>query len=498
MSFLDRLDKLGPRALDKIDKLAPGALDRVGSTVVRLTPKALAEARLEVHAKRREEELAVAQAARAEADRKVRQAEVAATVNQPFLAAVRTWTDPETLLQQPVAVRQALTAAGNAAQPLLRGSGAAAITSGESTWVEAAPALLEHLLKAAEAAKARNPRLALDITEVLLAAKPASRASWRQRALAAEIAGDLPTAVHAHQAYLNLTQGDRLGVMELVKELQERDDRRVRFLSALDVVLRAVSLPGPVRATAEQVREALHGPTPRKELDKAVTGLMREVAALPVSDLAHPATQDVLHHAGRWHRQSRLSPAPLPEDLAHDLTVLRTYELRRRLAGSRVCLVSDDPQRLKGSGRGEQVDGYDVVVRFGPTRNSPADGGSRTDLQVIRHDAKLGWNTEAGLRLVLAERPEDWVTAMRSHLVPGRQHAIAEKALRQPLRNPVKDETPGPVSDAYQLIRLLDLLAVCESVDLIGFTPATDFGPAEQAWLTPRLERLDDHVIGVR
>jgi len=182
--------------------------------------------------------------------------------------------------------------------------------------------------------------------------------------------------------------------------------------------------------------------------------------------------------------------------------VLRLNDLRQRLNGSRLCVITDDAPRLSGSGLGERVDGYDVVVRVGASRPSPADAGSRTDLQVLRHDATEGWEIQAWMRMILADGPQDWVTATRARLIPGRQHAVAEKLLHRPLQYPVAadpvDQQAPEHSDAYQLIRLLDVLAVCETVDLVGFHPEEDFADDELAWLTPRLERLDDHAIGVR
>ncbi|GAA3626242.1 hypothetical protein GCM10022223_49370 [Kineosporia mesophila] len=500
MSIIDKLDQLTPRAIAEIRKL---------------TPRAIAEARLEAQAERRAAQAAAAEAAHEEATRLAHQVEVAETVNRPFLQATVRWAEPESLAARPKSVRGPLTEITRAAQALRQGNDSVAIISGERSWVEALPSLVEKLLEVAETARGKDPHLSLEITEVLLAARPASRASWRQRALAGEHAGDLPTAMHAHQAYLNLTSGDRLGVKNKLRALEERDDRRLRLVTVLDAALRAGT---GLREPMQLVLGLLNRPTPRKELDAAVAVLLDQVLALPLAELARPTEQDVLHHLSRWQRYATLDPAPLAENVARNLRVLRLNDLRQRLAGNRVCLVTDDAQRLKGSGQGARVDDYDVVVRFGPTRNSPADGGTRTDVQVIRHDAKMGWNTQTRLRLILSDDPDDaddldeagspgdWLAAVRSQLVPGRQPAIVEKALRRPLRNPVRDDTE-PVAgtaeqplqtDAYQVLRLLDLLAVCEVVDLVGFHPEHDFTHAEMAWLRPRLEQLDDHAIGVR
>ncbi|MBT0771059.1 hypothetical protein KIH74_19120 [Kineosporia sp. J2-2] len=464
------------------------------SRLTRLTPTAIVDAVTEASEQRRLARREAERQARELAETAARHAQVAATVNRPLLRAITTWTEPETLAHRPRPVRAQLTGIAGDVQKMMRTPGAAAITSGERSWAEAVPKLVDELLRCAELARAEAPDLTLDITTVLLAARPASRASWRQRALAAEELGDLPTAVRAHQAYLNLTRGDRLGVRERLRRLEDLDDLRLRLATALDTALRAGA---PLPGTAADLRDLLLEPTPGPVRDEAVAGLAAAMTRMPVTDLTSPLTQDVLHLAVRWRREVALVPPPLDEDPARDLTVLRLNDLRQRLTGSRVCLVSPHTPRLHGSGLGGRVEDYDVVVRFGPPRNTARDAGTRTDLQVIRHDAIDGWNAQAWLRMILADEPRDWVTAVRGRLVPGRQHAVAEKSLHRPVEIPgdTPDEEPR---DAYQLIRLLDVLAVCDTVDLFGFRPEEDFAAAELAWLTPRLEQLDEYAIGVR
>jgi hypothetical protein len=458
----------------------------------RLASTALGGAVLDAQAQRRAAQLEAAQQAREAQERRVRHKQVAETVNLPFLAAIQRWLDPETLDPRPEAARKAMTGIGETVQELMRTAAGPAVASGQTPWPEARAGLFEQVLAGGEAIRPSDPRLTIEISTVLLAARPASRASWRMRALAAENAGDLPTAIQAHQSYLNLTHGETLGVVDLVRKLQERDDRRLRLIRALTAADRD-TLPRP----APRVLKMLEKPTPRKELDRGVAQLVKALAALPVGELSRQATQDVLYQASRWKRYVEVTPPPLEEDTARGLSVLRLNDLRRRLGGSRLAVITDAHHRLSGTGLGERVDGYDVVARIGAIRTGPQDGGTRTDLQVLRHDAVNGWDTETWLRMILADDPRDWVEAVRSRLVPGRQHAVAEKVLRHPLRYPVGDGAPAR-SEAYQLIRLLDVLAVCESVDLVGFRPDEDFTEAELAWLTPRLERLDDHAIGVR
>ncbi|GAB3262924.1 hypothetical protein [Kineosporia babensis] len=478
-----------------------------------LTPRAIGQARAEAQAERRAAQLEAARIAREQAEIRALQEHVAEQLNAPFLAAVAAWTESGAWPDLPAEVREQLDQIAAQVQTVMNGPGSAAIVSGERAWADALPGMVEQLLSCGEAAKAKAPGLSVAITGVILASRPGSRASWRQRALAAENTGDLPTAIHAHQSYLNITHNNRLGVIERVQALTERDDRRLRLAIALRTATKARA---PLPAEGALALQMLEQPTPRRVLDDAVAKLAVALAALPVAELARPDLQDVLHGAVRWRRHARLKPAPLTEDNARELLVLRLNDLRQRLAGSKVCLVTPLRHRLLDAGLGERVDEYDVVVRFGPSGNVPADAGSRTDLQVIQHDAIDGWDVQAWLRLILADDPRDWVTGLRTRLVPGKQHAVAEKVLRRPLRHPVAaapqpgetaaliaDADPSEpatdeVSDAYQLIRLLDLLAVCERVDLVGFHPEEDFGAAERSWLNPRLERLDEHAIGVR
>lgn len=250
----------------------------------------------------------------------------------------------------------------------------------------------------------------------------------------------------------------------------------------------------------------------RAALDQAVIDLAGILATLPTVALEAPQVQDLAHQATAWQRRITLDPPLLGPDHARQLRVLRLNDLRRLLHGRRVCLVTDRLERLAGTGLGSRIDRYPAVVRFGALTADPADGGRRCDLQVLRHDAAQGWDVSAGMLLILADTPQQWVAATRSRMIPGAQRALAEKALRRPLnltdkgdpqqQDPQWQERPPPAtdepSDVYQMIRLIDVLAVCPGIDLVGFRPETDLSTTELAWLTPRLGPRDDHVIGVR
>lgn len=493
--------------LGRFDRLASTALSRVG-----------VPSREQRRAQEAAEQRAAAQAAEL-----ARRSDIAQRVNRPFLRTVQRWSAPDIAGRAPKAVADELAAAAAAARALFEGPSAARISSGECTWAEAGPGAFEHLLRAAEAARGPDPRFALEITGVLLTAKPTSRAAWRRRALIAEALGETSLAIEAHRSYLENTPKDRTAVLRRVEQLRDREERLVRLHR---VVTTAHDLGGPLPGALKHLREMTGRPTPRRDIDQAVGGLLRELVGLPTAELNHPAVQDLLHHLTYWNRHARLKPAPLPEDDARGLRVLRLNDLRHRLSGARLCLIAPDSNRLHGLGLGDQIDAYDLVVRFAPTGTNPDldtnsgtstgtgagpdaartptgdpdDLGTRTDLQVIRHDADTGWETDAEIRMILADQPEEWVTAVRSHLVPGWRGAITERSLRRPLRAPVRAARPDgtEATDAYQVLRLIDLIAACQVVDLVGFRPQDDFPETELDWLAARLEQRDANTIGVR
>ena len=379
---------------------------------------------------------------------------------------------------------------------------ATAIRSGARPWPTVAPHLLDLLLDAAGHALTADPSLTALIADTVLRVRPGSRVAWRLRAQAHERWGDLDSAIAAHQKYLALSQisvdSDKLDVAAVVAALREQRDARVALSSALlDAYDVGDVLPMPIAA---DLHDLLSRPCRREALDPVLEDFLAELTRLPVAELA--SVRDVLHRTVHCLRTSQVRPAPLPAAVVRSLEIVRLGDLRRWLAGRSICLVADPDRLGEASARlGSRIDGYDLVARFASGPLDPVHSGRRTDLMVIRHDQRTSWAQPTDLRLVLAERPKDWVRSVRRNLVPGAQRGLFDQTLRHPARlTGLVGPEPRPArpSNAFQLLRLLDHLDVNPVIDLIGFGPGEVFHGPEQEWLRPRGRRIDDHLVSLR
>lgn len=378
---------------------------------------------------------------------------------------------------------------------------AAAIQNGEKSWPEVAPRLLELLLAAGGSALATDPSITGLIADTVLLARRGSRASWRLRAQAHEQWGDLTSAINAHEEYLARTEIDRLGVGARLAVLRGQRDSRVALASALiDAHDEGATLPMPAAA---DLHDLLSRPARWETLEPALEEFLADLTRLPMPELTE--VRDVLQAVVHCLRTSQLRPPPLPIAAVRSVTILRLGDLRGWLAGRSICLVAD-PDRMASSGTaelglGSKIDGYDLVARFSSGKLDPENHGSRTDLMVIRHDQRTGWDQPADLRLVLAEDPLDWVQSVRRNLVVGAQRGLLDKTLRRPAheRSLVgTDHRPNRPTNAFQLLRLLDHLDVNPTIDLIGFGPTDPLIDVEQDWLSPRVRRADEHLVSLR
>jgi hypothetical protein len=377
-----------------------------------------------------------------------------------------------------------------------------ALESGAEPWPVLAPHLLDLLLVAAATALTTDPSLTGLIADTVLRVRRGSRAAWRLRAQAHEQWGDLNLAIAAHEEYLARTDVDKLGVGALVVTLRSVRDARVNLASALlDAHDVGDTLPMPAAA---DLHDMLSRPCRREALDPALEDFLGELTRLPVSQLS--GVRDVLQAVVHCLRISQLRPPPLSVDVVRSLDVLRLGDVRGWLAGRSICLVAE-PDRLAasqtatGTGLGARIDEYDLVARFGSGPPSPEHAGTRTDLMVLRHDQRTGWDEPTDLRLILAEDPRDWVRAVRQNLVPGAQRGLFDKALRRPAHHDAlvdDDHRPVRPTNAFQLLRLLDHLDVNPTIDLIGFGPGDPFTDVEQDWLRPRVRRADEQRVCLR
>jgi hypothetical protein len=427
--------------------------------------------------------------------------------NAPLIACCRHLAHQ--LVPEPVGaltrLQRDLVAVGQEFDRVLADPGSASvIRSGVRPWPEVTPHLLELLLVAAGHALAGDPSLTALIADTVLRAQRSNRAAWRLRAQAHERWGDLTAAIAAHQEYLDRTEtghADTVDVVAAVVTLREQRDARVALASALldaHDVGDVLPMPG-----AADLHDLLSRPCRRERLDPALEDFLADLTRLPVVELA--SVCDVLHTVVHCLRTSQLRPAPLPSSTVRSLEVLRLGDLRGWLAGRSICLVAE-PDRLAASGGasaplGKRIDAYDLVARFASGPLDPANTGTRTDLMVIRHDQRTNWAQPTDLRLVLAERPSDWVRSVRRNLVPGAQRGLFDQALRHPARLSAlvgPDPRPARPTNAFQLLRLLDHLDVNPTIDLIGFGPGDPFDGAEQDWLGPRGHRVDDQLVSLR
>lgn len=378
---------------------------------------------------------------------------------------------------------------------------ATAIHEGDQPWPNLARPLLDLLLATAATALTTDPSLTGLIADTVLRARRGSRAAWRLRAQAHEQWGDLNSAIAAHEEYLARTEVDKLGVTTLVTGLRGLRDARVALASALiDAHDISDTLPMP---GAADLHDLLSRPVRQETLDPALEEFLADLTRLPIAELAQ--VRDVLQGVVHCLRTSQLRPPPLPVGTLRSVSMVRLGDLRSWLAGRSICLVAD-PDRMAavgtaGLGLGTRIDGYDLVARCGPGQLDATANGSRTDVMVLRHDQRSGWDEPADLRLVLAEDPRDWVQSVRQNLVPGAQRGLFDKSLRRPAHQAAvvgTDRGPERPTNAFQLLRLLDHLDVNPTIDLIGFGPGDPFADLEQDWLRPRVRRTDEHRVSLR
>jgi len=205
-----------------------------------------------------------------------------------------------------------------------------------------------------------------------------------------------------------------------------------------------------------------------------------------------------------------------PVELAATVRSMNVQAFRNYLAGKSICLVANSPS-LIGSGLGELIDGYDLVMRFNSFVIDPAHTGARTDVHVTIHLHDYNFDVPVPVRIVLSGDSKLWIESVRRKVRPHAQEWLGDESLRWPARDfgliaptdPFRTPTAG-----FNLLRLLLHLDVSTAVDLVGFdfyetgklrlegamhiphSAAHDSG-SERDWVMARAHRVTPMVISM-
>lgn len=378
---------------------------------------------------------------------------------------------------------------------------AAAALSDSGRWPADHPELFEALLQTGRAAAAVGSedllRLALRITDTMLAVRPRSRAGWRLRARTLEALGDDAGAIEAHRRYLKLCTVDDLGIGARIAGLTEsraRLEECVRLLTArhpgagrhtpatgAETELWADGLrardEGRPSAAAERLVAALAAMTARHRPLGELSAALTTVVDLELE--SGTAAQDApgdgaplrdLLAAYADHRRL-LARDAAPDPLLGGARVIAVGDFRNLIAGKTVCLVANS-QRVAEGRMGKEIDSYDLVVRFNSFKLDPPATGRRTDIHATIHKHNFNWEVPVTTRLVFGGKQGAWQQSLRRRLVPGAQQYVGDRTLRWPVRELGRltpEEWPAIPTSGFNMLWLLDFLDVNPRIDLIGF-----------------------------
>jgi len=220
-----------------------------------------------------------------------------------------------------------------------------------------------------------------------------------------------------------------------------------------------------------------------------------------------------------FHAFARPAPATslAPEEVASTVRSMNVQTFRNYVAGKSICLVANSPS-LIGSGLGEVIDGYDLVMRFNSFVIDPEHTGARTDVHVTIHMHDYNWDVPVPVRIVLSGDPTLWVESLRRRVRPHAQEWLGDDSLRWPARDlgligpkdPFRTPTAG-----FNLLQLLLHLDVSTAIDLIGFDfyesgklrlegamqiphSAAHNSGSERDWVKARAHRVTPMVISMK
>lgn len=370
---------------------------------------------------------------------------------------------------------------------------AASVLGDSGRWPADHPELFEALLQAGRAAAAVGTedalRLALRVTDTLIAARAKSRAGWRLRARTLEALGDDAAAVEAHQRYLKLCAVDDLGIAsrisglrrsrqrltECVQLLRERHPGHRSAAARPDIELWSegmaawdrgehTSAAGTLVAALVAMSEAGR---PLGELSTALgTVIDLEAESAPAVDAR---LRDLLD-AYAEHRRT-LARDQAPDPLLGGAQVVSVSDFRNLIDGRSVCLVANS-QRVAEGRMGKEIDSYDLVVRFNSFRLDPPATGRRTDIHATIHKHNYNWEVPVTTRLVYGGKQGAWQQSLRRRLVAGAQRHVGDRSLRWPVRDLGRltaEEWPAIPTTGFNTLWLLDFLDVSPRIDLFGF-----------------------------
>ncbi|MER5987892.1 hypothetical protein [Streptomyces sp. NPDC001787] len=407
-------------------------------------------------------------------------------------------------------------------------------------------------------------KLALLVADTLLTQRRRSRGGWRLRARILESMGAESAAVAAYERYLALTEDDGFGVAAKVAGLREGARLQAELLyrlaegcpEAREFAERPVTeswaegLERRARGDRPGARARLIGAllaqsrdgTPVTEVQETVSqylGLAREAAGMPGSgggtyagtcgpgaarrtDPADPAAPSELAALSEltalYAEQRRIRMrGPLDDPSFGGVQWLTLGEFRNRIAGKSICLIANS-QRVGMSSLGDEIDAYDLVVRFNSYRIDPVATGRRTDIHAGIHKHGFNWDQRVDTRLIFGGVSGDWKHSLRNRLVPGAQTCLGDETLRWPMRDIGRvgtEDWPAIPTTGFNMLWLLDFLDVSPRLDLIGFDfyesgayrlpgamkmpiTAVHEYTSEKAWVMERAQSVTDTRIRLR
>ncbi|WP_129841224.1 hypothetical protein [Streptomyces sp. RFCAC02] len=334
------------------------------------------------------------------------------------------------------------------------------------------------LLRAGQCAlDAGEVRLARRVADSAVALRSRSKGAWRLRGGALEADGRETEAVEAYERYQDLAGGGTEDIARRVALLREKR----AALTAADAV----------------VPDALLRERPAADVRAALTAEMER--RLAETGAADPGTRLLAEAFGTYSRLA--TDGRMDDPLLGGGAPIGVGDFRGQVEGRSVVVVANG-EGVAAGGLGAEIDRYDVVVRLDSFRTHPEGTGKRADVHAVSHRSDgPGWRRTVTTRLVLADKPSEWRTAVRERLVPGAQQYVGDRTLARPVRDPAlmgESRWAVDASTAFTVARLLDFLDVSERVDLVGFGLPGQLRPEEAQWIRAHARRTDGLLTSLR